>query len=104
MDRRGGDAREALRLFAELLPDQERVLGRDHPNALMTRNNIAAWTGRVGEARGALRLFTELLPDMERVLGRDHPDTLRTQETIKPLESAAYLSQEGKGESSDLAH
>ena len=53
-----GDAREALRLFAELLPDQERVLGRDHPDTLMTRNNIAHWTGEVGDAREALRLFT----------------------------------------------
>ena len=99
-----GDAREALRLFTELLPDQERVLGRDHPDTLTTRNNIAGWTGSVGDAREALRLFTELLPDQERVLGRDHPDTLETQEAIKLLESAASLSQEGKGESSDLAH
>ena len=53
-----GDAREALRLFAELLPDQERVLGRDHPDTLRTRHNIAAWTGEVGDAREALRLFT----------------------------------------------
>ena len=49
--------REALRLFAELLPDRERVLGRDHPYTLRTRNNIAAWTGEVGDAREALRLF-----------------------------------------------
>ena len=61
---RVGDAREALRLFTELLPDRERVLGRDHPDTLTTRNNIAAWTGGVGDAREALRLFTELLPDM----------------------------------------
>ena len=30
-----------LRLFRELLPDQERVLGPDHPDTLTTRNNIA---------------------------------------------------------------
>ena len=71
-----GDAREALRLFRELLPDLERVLGRDHPDTLTTRNNIAHWTGEAGDAREALRLFRELLPDLERVLGRDHPDTL----------------------------
>ena len=41
----------ALRLFQELLPDQERVLGADHPDTLTTRNNIAAWTGESGEAR-----------------------------------------------------
>ena len=51
-----GDAREALRLFTELLPDQERVLGRDHPDTLTTRSNIASWTGEVGDAREALRL------------------------------------------------
>ena len=77
-----GDAREALRLFTELLPDRERVLGRDHPDTLTTRNNIAHWTGAVGDAREALRLFTELLPDQERVLGRDHPDTLTTRNNI----------------------
>ena len=58
-----GDAREALRLFPELLPDRERVLGRDHPDTLTTRHNIASWTGEVGDAREALRLFAELLPD-----------------------------------------
>ena len=76
------------------------MLGRDHPDTLGTRHNIAGWTGEVGDAAGALRLFTELLPDMERVLGRDHPNTLRTQEAIKLLESAASLSQDERIERS----
>ena len=41
-----GDAREALRLFQELLPDQERVLGADHPDILSTREWIAALLDR----------------------------------------------------------
>jgi hypothetical protein len=77
-----GEAREALRLFKELLPDGEHVLGREHPNTLATRSNIASWTGKCGEAREALRLFKELLPDRERVLGRDHADTLRIRSHI----------------------
>ena len=48
LDRRVGDAREALRLFTALLPDMERVLGRDHPDTLTTRNNIAALDRRGG--------------------------------------------------------
>ena len=36
----------------ELLPDQERVLGRDHPDTLTTRNNIAHWTGETGDGDG----------------------------------------------------
>src|SRR5262249_17920052 len=58
-----GDARRALRLYQELLPDLIRLLGPDHPDTLTTRSNIATWTGDVGDAREALRLFQELLPD-----------------------------------------
>ncbi len=77
-----GDSRAALELFEGLLPDQLRVLGADHPDALTTRNNIAGWTGEVGDSRAALELFEGLLPDQVRVLGADHPDTLRTRNTI----------------------
>jgi hypothetical protein len=37
---KGGHRLEALRLFQALLPDQERVCGRDHPDTLATRHNI----------------------------------------------------------------
>ena len=40
-------------LFTALLPDQQRVLGPDHPDTLTTRGNIAAWTGQAGNTRGA---------------------------------------------------
>ena len=63
----------------------EERLGRDHPATLITRNNIAHWTGKSGYAPGALRLFQELLPDQERVLGRDHPATLTTRGNIAQL-------------------
>ena len=59
----------------------------DHPNTLMTRNNIAAWTGQAGDARGALELYTALLPDQQRVLGPDHPDVQATQARIEQLTS-----------------
>ncbi len=77
-----GDARGALRLSSALLPDRERVLGREHPDTLTTRLNIAYWTGEVGYAHEALRLYRELLPDQERVLGCDHPNTLATRHNI----------------------
>ena len=74
-----GDLREALRLFAELLADQERELGRDDEFTLQTRSAIGFATHQLGHAREALRLFAELLPDQERVLGHDHADTLETR-------------------------
>ena len=55
--------REALRLFHALLPERERVFGRDHPGTYSTRNNIAASTGESGDPREALRLFQALLQD-----------------------------------------
>jgi hypothetical protein len=58
------------------------VLGRGHPDVLVTRNNIASWTGRLGDRAEALRLFRELLPDQVRVLGRGHPDVLVTRNNI----------------------
>src|SRR5207237_764863 len=79
---RAGDATEAVRLFRELLPDQERVLGRDHHDTLMTRGDFAFWTRTMGDAREALRLFRELLSDFERVLERDHPDTLTAMRVV----------------------
>jgi hypothetical protein len=38
-------AKPVLRLHRELLPDQERVLGPDHPDTLATRTNIADLEG-----------------------------------------------------------
>ena len=73
---------EALLLFQALLPDQERVIGKDHPDTMRARNSIAAYTGYTGDAAGALALFHALLPDNERVLGKDHPDTLTTRNNI----------------------
>ena len=53
----GGDAHGALRLFEQLLADQQRVLDSDHPDVLTTRHNIAYWTSQGGDAGAALELF-----------------------------------------------
>ena len=79
-------AQEALRLCAELLPEQERALGRDHPITLTTRGRIAYFTGEMGDVREALRLFAELLSDQERALGRDHADSLKTRVLHRTLD------------------
>jgi hypothetical protein len=87
-----GRPAEALRLFQQLLPDQERVLGRDHPETLITRNNIAFLTEERGRPEEALRLYQELLPDQERVLGRDHPGSLTTRRDIQRLNTLSTPS------------
>ena len=77
-----GNPEEALWLYRELLLDQERVLGKDHPSSLLTRSNIAICTGAVGDVAGELRLLQQLLADLERVLGREYRHTLDTRGQI----------------------
>jgi len=88
---KGGNAREALRLFQLLLPDQKKALGPDHRDTLMTRCNMAIWTGETGDARAARGLFDQLLPDQERILGPQDADTLTTRSN-----AAYWTSRTGK--------
>ena len=78
----GGDPRQGLRLFHELLLDEDGALGPRHPSTLKTRANIARLTGMSGNPGEALRLLRELLPDRQQVLGWGHIDTLRTRSGI----------------------
>jgi hypothetical protein len=52
------------------------VLGKDHPDTLMSMNNLASsiyGQGRYAEAEAIDRQTLQL---RETVLGKDHPDTL----------------------------
>ncbi|MEE1931261.1 tetratricopeptide repeat protein [Streptomyces sp. TRM 70351] len=57
-------------------------LGPDHPDTLITRNELATMRGRAGDAAGAAQAFTDLLEDTVRVLGSDHPDTFITRNNL----------------------
>ncbi|GAA2788942.1 hypothetical protein GCM10020219_070490 [Nonomuraea dietziae] len=58
---RAGDAAGAAAALEELLADQKRVLGPDHPATLITRGNLADFRGEAGDAVGAVAAFEELL-------------------------------------------
>jgi hypothetical protein len=75
----GGYPRKALEAARALLPDEERVHGKDHPDTLTTRHLIASCLEDTGAAEKALEATRALLPDDERVHGKDHPDTLATR-------------------------
>jgi len=77
-----GDPAGAAHALQELLTDQIRILGPDHPDTLTTRNNLAEYRAQAGDPESALATFRELVGDQIRVLGPDHPDTLTTQRAI----------------------
>jgi tetratricopeptide (TPR) repeat protein len=71
-----GDAGEALPLCRRALDSSECVLGKEHPNTLLSVTNLAGCLVDLGDAAGALPLYRRALDSSERVLGKEHPNTL----------------------------
>jgi Flp pilus assembly protein TadD len=59
----------------ELLDIQRRVLGPEHPDTLMTRNDLVVTLAKEGRYAESGKSFRELLDIQGRVLGPEHPDT-----------------------------
>ena len=89
-----GDTGGTLRLYNELLPERLHIFGPCHPATLMTRRDIAYWTGVTGDVSKALKLYRALLPDLHRGLGSSHSETLATQKSVLWLESACSTREQ----------
>ncbi len=61
---------------------REQVLGTQHPYTLITRYELARWTGEAGDPAAARDLFARLLPTFEQVIGPQHPYTLATRHEL----------------------
>jgi hypothetical protein len=79
---RAGDVTGAVQAYEELLADQLHLLGPDHPDALITFNNLAGWRGEAGDVAGAAAAYERALANYLRVLGPDHPNTLTTRNNL----------------------
>jgi serine/threonine protein kinase/tetratricopeptide (TPR) repeat protein len=73
-----GDAKSAEPLFRRALELRTARLGRDHPETLVSMNNLGRCMSVIGRLREALTLLEETLELRKARLGPDHPDTLRT--------------------------
>lgn len=89
------DQAGAARLYAELQPDQVRIMGRDHHYTLRIRTDYASTLislGRHSEARAELQ---QVLEGQTRQLGDDHPSTRSTRAALEQMESGiAHVSAE----------
>ena len=71
-----GDAAGALPLYRRALDSHERVLGKEHPNTLISVGTLAQCLRVLGDTARALPLYRRALGGFERVLGKEHPHTL----------------------------
>ena len=78
----------------QILADQERVLGADHPDTLTTRGNLAVADRAGGPHGGGAPVAEQTLTDRARVVGADHPDTLTTRSDIAALTGATGRTDE----------
>lgn len=59
-----------------------RLLGPDHPDTLLARNNLAGAYQEAGRLSDAIPLYEQNLADRARVLGPDHPETLTSRNNL----------------------
>ena len=64
------------------------MLGPDHPDTLISRNNLAGAYESAGRLGEAIPLSEQALADCERVLGPDHPGTLTSRNNLKRAHDA----------------
>lgn len=77
-----GDATAARDQLASLLSDMQRILGPRHHDTLITRSQLAYYTGEAGDPAAARDQLEKVLPEMERVLGKSHPHSLVTRHEL----------------------
>lgn len=74
-----GRVDEAIAAYRELLAGQQRILGKDHPDTLSSRHNLAFELGNAGRVEEATIELQQVLSDSRTILGNYHPDTLMSQ-------------------------
>ena len=60
------------------LAARERILGAQHPHALLTCHSLAQAYHDAGRVSDAIAIFEPLLAARKRILGTEHPEALRT--------------------------
>ncbi|MFG2620757.1 tetratricopeptide repeat protein [Streptomyces sp. NPDC048507] len=86
--RASGLQHEAHAYWALLSQQAAKALGKEHPNTLTTRINLATTFNDLGRHQDALTLREQVRTDSERLLGHDHPATLVARTNLAATYSA----------------
>ncbi len=77
-----GEAPLAVEVFRKALDAYKAKLGPDHPDTLLSMNNLAAAYQASGQLARAVPLFEETLQQRKARLGPDHPETLESMNNL----------------------
>ena len=101
---RGGESKDALSRYSDLLSGFERVFGIHHPKTMLVRYGRAKAMVGVGRLEDSAVELKSLLNDQSAALGGGHPDSWATRsklvEVLKRLgrtEESLALCDEGEG-------
>ena len=77
-----GKYKEAEQVLLRLVSLREKVLGKEHPLAATSYNNIGSVYDDQGDYPKALEYYNKALEIYEKVLGKGHPDTAMSYNNI----------------------
>ena len=86
-----GDFGGAIEILKDVAEESGRLLGADHPDALVTRANHAELLGRLGRADDAIAEFGRLADEVGPAMGPAHPFTVAVRGNMGNL-----LAQQGR--------
>jgi tetratricopeptide (TPR) repeat protein len=96
-DHARGDYRPAKEVFHQVVDAHQRLLGPEHPDTLISMNNLASALWALGDAAGAADLSRQVLEARRRLLGPEHPNTLQSMNnlatTLRALGDAAGAAE-----------
>ena len=74
-----GQKQRALDTATEVETKRDKVLGREHPDALTAMHDLARIQFNMGQRSEAIKHMKGVVEDRRRILGEGHPDTIESQ-------------------------
>ncbi|KAH8827411.1 acyl transferase/acyl hydrolase/lysophospholipase, partial [Flagelloscypha sp. PMI_526] len=80
-----GKHSDACRIWETQVEAMTRLFGPEHPNTLLSMNNLGGSYSELGRAADALPLVQQVLELRQRILGPEHPHTLFSMNSLATL-------------------
>jgi tetratricopeptide (TPR) repeat protein len=94
-----GQYKRAEELQVQVMQTRKRVLGDEHPDTLVSMNNLASTYKSQGRWKDAEELQVQVMQITKRVLGHEHPHTLTSVSNL-----GLVLERQGKYEEAEAMH